>query len=74
MYKSYYHAEHGLMYHVSALLVEDSVLVYQTEGAIFFLFIFCYIDNNKSISYNILNKTTGKDGHTPSDPGKLIDY
>ena len=60
MYKSYYHAEHGLMYHVSALLVEDSVLVYQTEGAIFFLFTFCYIDNNKSISYNILNKTAGR--------------
>lgn len=42
MYKSYYHAEHGLMYHVSALLVEDSVLVYQTEGAIFFVYILLY--------------------------------
>lgn len=31
-------------------------------------------DNRSGIGYNILNKTTGKDGHTPSDPGKLIDY
>ena len=34
----------------------------------------CLFDNRSGIEYNILNKTTGKDGHTPSDLGKLIDY
>ena len=49
MYKSYYHAEHGLMYHVSALLVEGSILVYQTEDAIFFVYILLYWQQQKHI-------------------------
>lgn len=62
MYKSYYHTEHGLMYHVSALLVEDSVLVYQTEGAIFFCLYFVILTITKAYHIIYLTRQLGKMG------------
>ena len=57
------------MYHVSALLVEDSVLVYQTEGAIFFCLHFVILTITKA--YHIIYLTRQPEGVRSPVPVKI---